>query len=40
MELMRALYLKSAASENCQIQELRQYDAVADKILRPLIPPC
>jgi hypothetical protein len=35
-KLTRALYLKSAASENSQIQELGQYDPAAGKHMRPL----
>jgi hypothetical protein len=36
IKLTRALYQKSAGSENSQIQELEQYDPVDDKDLRPL----
>jgi hypothetical protein len=35
-KLTKALYQKSAGSENSQIQELRQYDPVGVKHLRPL----
>jgi hypothetical protein len=34
--LARALYQKFGISENSQIQELRNYDPIADKHLRPL----
>jgi hypothetical protein len=35
-KLTKALYQKSAGSENSQIQELGQYDLVGNKHLRPL----
>jgi hypothetical protein len=35
-KLTGALYQMSAGSENSQIQEMGQYDPVADKHLRPL----
>jgi hypothetical protein len=35
-KLTRALYRRSAVSENIQIQELGHYDPAADKHLRPL----
>jgi hypothetical protein len=35
-KLTKALYQKSAGTENTQIQELGQYDPVGNKHLRPL----
>jgi hypothetical protein len=35
-KLARALYGKSATSENSQIQELGHYDSISDQHLRPL----